>query len=45
MGKFEDVCKELNEWRFDLVGVTETHSKMEVRMDDREYVMIGKERK
>ena len=23
--KFEDVCKELSGWRFDTVGLTETH--------------------
>ena len=22
IGKFEDVCKELNEWNLDLIGVT-----------------------
>ena len=25
IGKFEDVCKELNEWGLDMVGITETH--------------------
>ena len=24
VGKLEDVCKELNEWKFDIVGLTET---------------------
>ena len=45
MGKFEDVYKELNEWKFYLVGVTETHLKEEVRMDGSEFMMIGKGRK
>ena len=42
IGKFEDACKELNEWKLDVVGVTETHLRDEVQMDSSEYVMIGK---
>ena len=45
VGKFEDVCKELKEWKFDIVGLTETHLRGEVRMEGCEYVMIGKGRK
>ena len=45
IGKFEDVCKEVNEWNFDLVGVTETHLRDNVRMEGNEYVMTGKGRK
>ena len=44
-GKFEDLCKELNEWNFDLVGVTETHLRDVVQMEGNEYVMTGKGRK
>ena len=44
VGKFEDVCKELSVWEFDLVGLTETHLRDEVRMEGCEYVMIGKGR-
>ena len=44
IGKFEDVCRELNEWRMDLVGITETHLRDAVRMEGSEYVMIGKGR-
>ena len=35
----------MNEWKLDVVGVTETHLRDEVRMDSSEYVMIGKGRK
>ena len=45
IGKFEDACKELNEWKLDVVGVTETHLRDEVRIDSSEYVKIGKGRK
>lgn len=45
VGKYEDVCKELSEWNFDMVGLTETHLRDEVRMDANEYVMIAKGRK
>ncbi|MPC48845.1 hypothetical protein E2C01_042630 [Portunus trituberculatus] len=44
-GKFEDVSKELEEWHFDLVGMTETHLRDDVQVDGCEYVMIGKGRK
>ena len=44
-GKFEDACKELNEWKLDVVGVIETYLRDEVRMNSSEYVMIGKGRK
>lgn len=42
IGKFEDVCKELNEWHFDIVGMTETHLKDDLNSDGSEYMMIGK---
>ena len=45
LGKYEDVCKEFLEWKFDLIGVTETHLKGDIRIDEGEYVMIGKGRK
>ena len=45
IGKFDDACKELNEWKLDVVGMTETHLRDEVRMYSSEYVMIGKGRK
>ena len=45
VGKFQDVCKELNEWRLDLVGITETHLRDVVRMEGDEYVMLGKGRR
>ena len=44
-GKMEDVCKELNEWKFDVVGLTETHLRNDVRNEGCDYVMIGKGRK
>ena len=42
IGKLEDVCKELNEWNLDMVGITETHLRDAVQMEGDEYVMIGK---
>ena len=45
VGKFEDICRELNEWKFDMVGLTETHLRDDVRIEGSEYVMIGKGRK
>ena len=45
VGKFEDVCKELSGWKFDVLGVCETHLRDDVRMDGCEYKMIGKGRK
>ena len=45
VGKFQDVCKELNEWRLDVVGITETHLRDVVRMEGDEYVMLGKGRR
>ncbi|XP_045115954.1 uncharacterized protein LOC123507257 [Portunus trituberculatus] len=32
-GKFEDLCKELNEWSLDVVGITETHLRDVVHME------------
>ena len=32
IGKFHDVCKELNEWSLDVVGITETHLRDVVHM-------------
>ena len=43
--KFEDLGRELNEWRFDAVGVTETQLRDDVRMEGSDYVLIGKGRK
>ena len=45
VGKYEDVCKELQEWKFDVVGITETHLRNDLRMADCEYEMIAKGRK
>ena len=45
MGKYEDISKELNEWKFDVVGITETHLRDDLRVDGSEYGMIGKGRK
>ncbi|MPC72198.1 hypothetical protein E2C01_066495 [Portunus trituberculatus] len=45
VGKFEDVCRELEEWKFDIVRLTETHLRDDMRMEGCEYVMIGKERR
>ena len=45
VGKYEDVCKELSEWKFDVAAVTETHLKGDVRKEGDEYLMIGKGRK
>ncbi len=33
IGKFENVCRELNEWSLDLVGITETHLRDVVQME------------
>lgn len=44
-GKFEDLCKELNEWSLDVVGITETHLRDVVHMEGNEFVMIGKGRR
>ncbi len=41
----EDISKELNDWNLDLVGVTETHLRDDVRVDGEMYEMIGKGRK
>ena len=43
--KFEDLGRELNEWSFDAVGVTETQLRDDVRMEGSDYVLIGKGRK
>ena len=45
VGKYEDVTKELYEWNFDLVGLTETHLRDDVQVDGSEYMMIGRGRK
>ena len=45
VGKCEDVCKEVNEWNFDVIGLTETHLRNDVRMEGCDYVMMGKGRK
>ena len=44
VGKFEDVCSELKEWNFDIVGMTETHLRERMQKDGSEYIMIGKGR-
>ena len=44
-GKFQDVCKELNEWSLDVVGITETHLRDVVQVEGDEFVMLGKGRK
>ncbi|MPC79009.1 hypothetical protein E2C01_073520 [Portunus trituberculatus] len=36
------MSKELEEWHFDLVRMTETHLRDDVQVDGSEYVMIGK---
>ena len=41
-GKLEDLSKELEEWKMDIVGVTETHLRDNVYLEEEEYVMIGK---
>ncbi|XP_045120039.1 uncharacterized protein LOC123509656 isoform X1 [Portunus trituberculatus] len=45
VGKFEDISRELQEWKFDIVGLTETHLRGEVQMEGCEFAMIGKGRK
>ena len=45
VGKFRDMCKELNEWSLDVVGITETHQQDVVQMEGNEFVMLGKGRK
>ena len=40
VGKLEDVCKELNEWKFDIVGLTETHLRDRVQMEENGFVMM-----
>ena len=44
-GKLEDLSKELEEWKMDIVGVTETHLRDNVYLEEEEYVMIGKGRR
>ena len=44
-GKCEDACRELDEWGFDVTGLTVTQLRDAVRMDDGVYMMIGKRRK
>ena len=41
VGSWEDVCKELNEWDIDLVGVSETQLRERIELDDEYYKMIG----
>ena len=45
VGKFADACKELSQWKLDMVGMTETQLRDAVRMEEDEYVMIGKGRR
>ena len=45
LGKCEDVCCELNSWNMDLVGVTETHLRENVRWDNGTYEVFFKGRK
>lgn len=45
MGKLEDMSKELDEWKYDIIGLTETHLRGDVQTEGSEYVMIGKGRK
>ena len=42
IGKLDDVCKELNELEFELVGLIEKHLRDDVRKEGQEYVMTGK---
>ena len=44
LGKFEDIFKELSEWSFDFVGITETHLRDRFERESDEYMMIGKGR-
>lgn len=44
IGNFEDACIELNECRFDTVGMIETCLRDDVQKDGNKY-MIGKGRK
>ena len=44
ISKFEDVSNELNKWNVEIMGLTETHLRDDVRMEGEEYVMIGKGR-
>ncbi len=39
------MCKELNEWHFNIVRMTETHLKDDVKLDGSKYVVIGKGQK
>lgn len=41
-GEFEDVCKELDEWMYNVVLLTETHLRGSMTAEENEYVMIGK---
>ena len=41
-GKFEDECQELSKWKFNEVGLTETHLRDDVQMEGGENVMIEK---
>ena len=43
-GKFEDMSEVLNEWNFDIVGVTETQLREKVTECGEKYDMIGKGR-
>ena len=45
VSKLDDVSKEMCEWNIDIVGLTETHLRDDLKVDGNEYVMIGKGRK
>ena len=45
IGKFSDLCQELNEWNIDVVGITETHLRDAVQLEGSEYVIVSKGRR
>ena len=45
VSKLEDMSKEMSEWNIDIVGVTETQLRDDVKVEGSEYIMLGKGRK
>lgn len=44
-GKLDDRSRKMDEWNFDLVGVTETHLKEDTRVDGEVFAVTRKGRK
>ena len=42
VGKLDDICREMSEWDFDVVGVTETQLRERCKLENDGYRMISK---